>query len=143
VVALEGGQHALAFGSGMAATTAALSLVHAGGHGIISNCVINLSPDKDAVFAEAFHVLKPVGRMSVSDIVTRGQLPEIIGGSVVAWAGCVAGALDEQDYLARMRAAGLTDVQVTRQVYANPDGLLDAPEIKEALARLDPPLSAS
>jgi arsenite methyltransferase len=108
---------------------------------IISNCVINLSPDKDAVFAEAFRVLKPGGRMSVSDIVTDGQLPEAVGGSVMAWAGCVAGALDEKAYLDKMRAAGLTDVTITQRVYVNPEGLVDAPEIQEALARMDPPVS--
>jgi len=108
---------------------------------IISNCVINLSPDKDAVFAEAFRVLKPGGRISVSDIVTHGQLPEAVGGSVMAWAGCVAGALDEEAYLEKMRAAGLTDVAITQRVYANPEGLVDASEIQEALAKMDPPVS--
>jgi len=109
---------------------------------IISNCVINLSPDKGAVFAEVFRVLRPGGRMSVSDIVTNGELPKAVGGSVMAWAGCVAGALDEQVYLDKMRAAGLTDVEVTQRVYINPDGYLDAPDIQEALAKMDPPVSA-
>ena len=79
--------------------------------------------------------------MSVSDIVTDGALPEGIGDSVMAWAGCVAGALDEQVYLNKMRAAGLTDVAVTQRTYINPDGFLDAPDIQEALAKIDPPLS--
>ena len=79
--------------------------------------------------------------MSVSDIVTRGQLPEAVGGSAMAWAGCVAGALDEEVYLDKMRAAGLTDVAITQRVYANPEGLVDAPEIQEALAKMGPPVS--
>jgi arsenite methyltransferase len=94
---------------------------------IISNCVINLSPDKDAVFAEVFRVLRPGGRVSVSDIVTNGELPESIRSSVAAWAGCLAGALDEQVYVSKMRAAGLADVAVTGRVYVNPEGLLEAP----------------
>jgi SAM-dependent methyltransferase len=109
---------------------------------IISNCVINLSPHKDAVFAEAFRVLKPGGRVSVSDIVTNGQLPEAVRGGVMAWAGCVAGALDEEDYLNKMRAAGLTDVTVTQRVYINPDGFLDTPHVQEVLNKMGPPVSA-
>jgi SAM-dependent methyltransferase len=109
---------------------------------IISNCVINLSLDKDAVFAEAFRVLKPGGRVSVSDIVTNGELPEAVRGGVMAWAGCVAGALDEEDYLDKMRAAGLTDVAVTQRVYINPDGFLDTPHVQEVLNKMDPPVSA-
>ena len=108
---------------------------------IISNCVINLSPDKDAVFAEASRVLRPGGRMSVSDIVTNGELPKVIGSTVMSWAGCVAGALDERVYLDKMRAAGLTDVEVTQRVYINADSFADSPEIKEALAQMDPPVS--
>ncbi len=76
---------------------------------IISNCVINLSTDKDRVFAEAFRVLKPGGRLAVSDMVFRGDLalvPESVKTNVQAWAGCIAGALEEQDYLERLRKAG-------------------------------------
>ena len=108
---------------------------------ILSNCVVNLSPDKDAVFAEAVRVLKPGGRMSVSDIVTDGELPGAVSGDVMAWAGCVAGALDEEIYLDKMRAAGLTDVAVTQRAYINPESFLDAPDIQQALASMDPPLS--
>jgi len=79
---------------------------------IISNCVINLSPDKGAVFAEAYRVLRPGGRMSISDIVVAGELPPAIRSRLDAWAGCVAGALDEADYLGKMRAAGFVDVEV-------------------------------
>jgi ubiquinone/menaquinone biosynthesis C-methylase UbiE len=73
---------------------------------IISNCVINLSADKDQVLREAFRVLKPGGRLSVSDIVTRGEIPAAIRRSVELWVGCIAGALDEQEYLSKLRAAG-------------------------------------
>jgi SAM-dependent methyltransferase len=79
---------------------------------VISNCVINLSPDKDAVFAEAFRVLRPGGRLSVADIVIDGSLPRAIRQSMDAWAGCVAGALDEAVYLGKIRAAGFEDVEV-------------------------------
>ncbi len=73
---------------------------------IISNCVINLSADKDRVLREAFRVLKPGGRFAVSDVVTRGQVPAEIRKSVLLWVGCVAGALDEAEYRAKLEAAG-------------------------------------
>ncbi len=82
---------------------------------IISNCVINLSLDKDMVLAEAFRVLRPGGRFAVSDMVFRGDmslLPDEIMKSVVAWSGCVAGALEERDYLARLERAGFVDAEV-------------------------------
>lgn len=86
---------------------------------IISNCVINLSTDKDRVFAEAFRVLKPGGRFAVSDVVFQGDISLLgtdLRHQVEAWAGCVAGALEEQDYLARLRAAGFAEagIEVTR-----------------------------
>lgn len=85
---------------------------------IISNCVINLSPDKDAVFSEAFRVLKPGGRLVVSDIVTQGDLPIDVRRNVEAWVGCVAGALDENEYLGKIKAAGFVGVTVeSRSVY--------------------------
>jgi len=80
---------------------------------IISNCVINLSPDKPQVFREAYRVLKPGGRLSVSDIVTDGPLPEAIKASLSAWAGCVAGALDVREYTHAIEAAGFVDVALT------------------------------
>ena len=79
---------------------------------IISNCVINLSADKDQVLREAYRVLKPGGRLAVSDIVTRGEIPAPIRRSVELWVGCIAGALDEKDYLAKIRAAGFADASV-------------------------------
>jgi arsenite methyltransferase len=80
---------------------------------IISNCVINLSPDKSKVFGEAFRVLRPGGKLAVSDIVTDGPLPESIKQSLSAWAGCVAGAIEAEDYIGMMKAVGFADVTVT------------------------------
>src|SRR5215213_8808549 len=79
---------------------------------IISNCVINLSPDKSKVFGEAFRVLKPGGKLAVSDIVTDGPLPEPIKQSLSAWAGCVAGAVEAQEYIGMMKSVGFTDISV-------------------------------
>lgn len=73
---------------------------------IISNCVINLSPDKDAVFREAFRVLKPGGRLCVSDMVTHGELPESVRQDMTQWACCIGGAIDEKAYLQKIREAG-------------------------------------
>ena len=83
---------------------------------VISNCVINLSPDKSRVFAEMYRTLKPGGRVSVSDIVTHGELPEHIRRDMVAWGACVAGALDMGDYTAGLEAAGFTDVAVVAKL---------------------------
>ena len=79
---------------------------------IISNCVINLSSDKDAVLREAFRVLKPGGRFAVSDVVVRGDVPAGIRRSLELWVGCIAGALGEQEYESKLRAAGFADVEV-------------------------------
>lgn len=79
---------------------------------IISNCVINLAPDKDRALSEAFRVLKPGGRLAVSDIVIRGTMPEEVRHSVELWAGCVAGALEESDYLTKLQEAGFEQVSI-------------------------------
>jgi arsenite methyltransferase len=79
---------------------------------IISNCVINLSSDKDQVLREAFRVLKPGGRFGVSDVVVRGDVPADIRRSVELWVGCIAGALEEDEYASKLRAAGFEDVDV-------------------------------
>ena len=79
---------------------------------IISNCVINLSPDKDRVLAEAFRVLKPGGRFAVSDIVIRGDMPKDIRQSIELWAGCIAGALEETDYQRKLAQAGFEHVSL-------------------------------
>ena len=79
---------------------------------IISNCVINLSADKDRVLREAFRVLRPAGRFAVSDIVTRGEIDAEIRKSVLLWAGCVAGALEENEYGTKLSAAGFEQVRI-------------------------------
>ena len=83
---------------------------------IISNCVINLSPDKDAVFREAFRVLRPGGRLNVSDMVLTGPLPKEVRGSMEQWVGCIAGALVKEDYLQRIEAAGFSSPDVVEEM---------------------------
>jgi arsenite methyltransferase len=79
---------------------------------IISNCVINLSSDKNRVLREAFRVLKPGGRFAVSDVVTRGVISEEIRKSILLWVGCIAGALDETEYRAKLTSAGFEQVEI-------------------------------
>ena len=79
---------------------------------IISNCVINLSADKDRVLREAFRVLKPGGRFAVSDVVTRGAMPAEIRQRVLLWVGCIAGALEENEYRAKLAAAGFKNISI-------------------------------
>jgi arsenite methyltransferase len=96
---------------------------------IISNCVINLSADKDRVFAEAFRVLKPGGRFAVSDVVVRGEVPGAIRRSVELWIGCVAGALEEGEYRAKLAKAGFVGVDL------EPTRVYRADDAREFLAR--------
>jgi SAM-dependent methyltransferase len=79
---------------------------------VISNCVINLSSDKDAVLREAFRVLKPGGRFAVSDVVTRGEMLPEIRKNVLMWVGCIAGALEENDYLGKLQDAGFAAAEI-------------------------------
>ena len=79
---------------------------------IISNCVINLSADKDRVLSEAFRVLKPGGRLAVSDVVTRGAVPEEIRRNMLLWVGCIAGALEESEFIAKLRSAGFSGIEI-------------------------------
>src|ERR1700722_19566554 len=79
---------------------------------VISNCVINLSADKAAVLREAFRVLKPGGRFAVSDVVTRGEIPREIRQSVLAWVGCVAGAMEENEYSSKLSSAGFEQIEL-------------------------------
>jgi len=95
---------------------------------IISNCVINLSGDKDRVLAEAFRVLKPGGRFAVSDVVVRGAVPDEIRRSVELWVGCVAGAMEESEYVAKLERAGFTEVSV------EPTRIYDLTDARDFLA---------
>lgn len=79
---------------------------------IISNCVINLSADKDRVLREAFRVLKPGGRFAVSDVVVRGEVPEQIRKSMLLWVGCIAGALGDQEYVSKLANAGFENIEI-------------------------------
>lgn len=96
---------------------------------IISNCVINLSADKDRVLREAFRVLKPGGRFAVSDVVTRGEILPEIRHSVLAWVGCIAGALEENEYRGKLRAAGFEQIEV------EPTRIYRAEDARETLLR--------
>ena len=95
---------------------------------IISNCVINLSADKDRVLREAFRVLRPGGRFAVSDVVTRGEMLPEIRQSVLAWVGCIAGALEENDYGSKLTAAGFEQVDI------EPTRIYRAEDAREFLA---------
>jgi arsenite methyltransferase len=103
---------------------------------IISNCVINLSDDKDRVLREAFRVLKPGGRFAVSDIVIRGEIPDDVRRSVELWSGCIAGALEESEYRAKLEAAGFEAVDL------EPTRIYRAADARELLAKADLDLEA-
>ena len=92
---------------------------------IISNCVVNLAPDKLRAFQEALRVLKPGGRMLISDLVTEGELPEDVQRSAEAWAECIAGALDKQEYVDTIRRAGFGDVTIVSQHTYGESGMDD------------------
>jgi SAM-dependent methyltransferase len=98
---------------------------------IISNCVINLSPDKPQVLSEAYRVLKPGGKLAVSDIVTDGPLPDVVKNNLSAWAGCVAGALDVKDYISGIQDAGFENVELAPSYW-------DQDIIEAAVEQLDP-----
>jgi arsenite methyltransferase len=83
---------------------------------IISNCVINLAPDKGKVFAEAYRVLKPEGAITVSDIVSIGKIPDAIRTDMDEWAGCIAGAMDKEAYLGLLDSTGFRQVTVLKEV---------------------------
>ena len=91
----------------------------------ISNCVINLSPDKLRTYQEAYRVLKPGGRILISDIVTEGELPEDIRKNFEAWAGCIAGALEKKEYLDTIKKAGFKDIDIVSQNTFDEPGLDD------------------
>jgi SAM-dependent methyltransferase len=101
---------------------------------VISNCVVNLSPDKDAVLRDAFRVLRPGGRLAISDIVLEGDLPAPVRRQIELWSGCIAGALERRDYQAKLAAAGFEDatIEVTR-TFASADLGQEGPRLLAAL----------
>src|SRR5438874_8239193 len=106
---------------------------------IISNCVINLSGDKDSVLREAFRVLKPGGRVAVSDVVVRGDVPADIRRSMELWVGCIAGALEETEYASKLRSAGFADIEVEPwRIYKIDDARAFLTETGMDVDRLDP-----
>jgi arsenite methyltransferase len=100
---------------------------------VISNCVINLSPDKKKVFQEAFRVLKPKGRIAVSDIVLLKDLPEIIKNSVEAYVGCISGAIHKDKYLQLLRDAGFTEITVTNETSYHLEVIISKPRTQAVL----------
>jgi len=97
---------------------------------MISNCVINLSPDKPQVIRDTYRVLRPGGRIAVSDIVTDGPLPQVVQDSMAAWAGCVAGALDFREYKAILEETGFVEVEITPVV-------MEASQIERVIGQSD------
>jgi SAM-dependent methyltransferase len=104
---------------------------------ILSNCVINLSPQKDRVYGEAHRVLRPGGRLMVSDIVLEQPLPKAVLDSVDAWLGCVAGAIVRSEYLATIEKAGFRDVRITKETSVEGILSLDDPAAQDAMQKLD------
>ena len=102
---------------------------------IISNCVINLSPDKGKVFQEAFRVLKPGGRVMISDIVLLRDLPNFIRESVQAYVGCVSGAIKKNEYLQKMEAAGFQDVRIMNEMSFPIEFIVNDPAAKEIIEK--------
>ena len=106
---------------------------------VLSNCVINLSPDKRRVFAEAFRALKPGGRLMVSDIVLLKELPDFIVNSVEAYIGCLSGAMMRDEYLAAVRAAGFDDVAVVDESSFPIESMANDPTAKAIIETLEMP----
>jgi arsenite methyltransferase len=107
---------------------------------IISNCVINLVPEKEKVFAEAFRVLKPGGRLMVSDIVLLKELPEIIMSSVAAYVGCISGAIMRDDYIEGIKKAGFQDVSIVGENSFSIDCMLNDPTANAVLENIKIPI---
>jgi arsenite methyltransferase len=104
---------------------------------VISNCVINLSPDKKEVFAEAFRVLRPGGRLMISDIVLLKELPDFIKHSIEAYIGCVAGAMLKDEYLKAVEEAGFRDVKIVDETAFPAELIISDPRAKEIIKRLE------
>jgi len=103
---------------------------------IISNCVINLSPDKEAVFQESFRVLKPGGRMMIADIVLLRELPDFLINSAEAYASCISGAIKKEDYLKLIKKAGFSEVKVLEERFFSLDGIISDSLAKEICENL-------
>jgi SAM-dependent methyltransferase len=126
----------------------ALPLPDASADVVLSNCVINLAPDKSRVFREAYRVLKPGGRFVVADILASSELPEALRGDPAAWAACVAGAVSASDYVEGLRAAGFSQVSAARAETDEADepsaaGADRLPVYAAVIAATKPPASAS
>ena len=106
---------------------------------VISNCVINLSPDKGRVFQEAFRVLKPGGRLMVSDIVLLKELPEFIRNSIAAYIGCISGAMRKEDYLGAIRNAGFHEVEILDEAVFPIDCIANDPTAKAIINEMNIP----
>jgi ubiquinone/menaquinone biosynthesis C-methylase UbiE len=104
---------------------------------VISNCVINLSPDKKRVFAETFRVLKPGGRLMISDIVLLKELPDFIRNSIQAYVGCVSGAMLKDEYLKAVREAGFQDVKIIDETAFPAELMISDPIAKEIIKKLE------
>lgn len=103
---------------------------------VISNCVINLSPDKPKVFGESFRVLKPGGRLMVSDIVLMKELPEVLRSSIAAYVGCISGALLKEDYLETIRQSGFEDVKILEETTYPVKAMIEDPMAKATIDKL-------
>jgi hypothetical protein len=99
--------------------------------------VINLSPDKSKVFGESFRVLKPGGRLMVSDIVLMKELPEVLRSSIAAYVGCISGAMLKEDYLATIRDAGFEEVKVLAETTYPVKSMIEDPMVKEIIDKLN------
>jgi len=107
---------------------------------IISNCVINLSPDKNQVFREAYRTLKPGGRLMVSDIVLLKPLPDYIMNSIRAYVGCLSGAMIKADYLAAIKQAGFDDVEIVEETSFPIDFMANDPTAQKTVQNLKKPI---
>ena len=106
---------------------------------VISNCVINLSPEKERVFKEAYRVLKPGGRLMVSDIVLVKELPEVIKNSIDAYIGCLAGAIRKDEYIRTIREAGFQDVRILDETQFPIECMANDPTAKVIIAKMNLP----
>jgi ubiquinone/menaquinone biosynthesis C-methylase UbiE len=106
---------------------------------VISNCVVNLSPDKKRVFAEAFRALKPGGRLMISDLVLLKELPDFIKNSIEAYIGCVSGAILKDEYLMVIKAAGFQDVKIVNEASFPAEFIVSDPTVKKIIENLKIP----